>query len=257
MILELAHTETGADAPLIVLHGLFGSARNWGMIARSLGESRRVLALDLRNHGNSPWSERMDYPAMAADVAGFIEEHGLGPCPVLGHSMGGKVAMWLALQRPDLVSAVVPADIAPVPYGATLLDYVHAMQAFDLGRYRRRAEVETALAGAIPEAGIRSFLMQNLVAEGGGLRWRLNLDAIERNFDAIIGFPETDLDYDGPALFLNGERSTYIRPEHEPAIRRLFPRARIETIRDAGHWLHAEQPEQVLRALERFLGREG
>ncbi|HEV7372467.1 alpha/beta fold hydrolase [Arenibaculum sp.] len=254
MILELAHTETGAGAPLVVLHGLFGSARNWAMIARSLGDAHRVLALDLRNHGNSPWSERMDYPAMAGDVAGFIERHGIGPCPVLGHSMGGKVAMWLALQRPDLVSAVIPADVAPVPYDSTLLAYVHAMRAVELDRYRRRAEVEAALAGTIPEAGIRSFLMQNLVAEGGELRWRINLEAIERSFDLITGFPETDLDYGGPALFLDGDRSAYIRPEHEPAIRRLFPRARIETIRDAGHWLHAEQPEQVLRALTRFLG---
>ncbi|HSK40860.1 MAG TPA: alpha/beta fold hydrolase [Arenibaculum sp.] len=253
MSLDLAFLESGEGAPIVVLHGLFGSARNWNMIARRLAVHRRVLALDLRNHGNSPWADAMDYPAMADDVRHFIESRELGRCTVLGHSMGGKAAMWLALQRPDLVDALIVADIAPVSYDGSLLDYVHVMKAVDLGRFRRRAEVEDALADTIAEPGIRSFLMQNLVAEGGSLRWRLNLDAIEKDFGAISGFPATDLHYEGPTLFLNGERSDYIRPDNERDIRDLFPAARIETIPGAGHWLHAEQPDAVFEAISRFL----
>lgn len=256
MALELASLETGeGTAPIVVMHGLFGSSRNWNMIARRLAPTHRVHALDLRNHGLSPWSDATDYPAMAEDVAAYIEARHLGPCPVLGHSMGGKVAMWLALSRPDLVERVIAADIAPVAYRSTLIDYIRAMRALDLSRFSRRAEVEAALEGAIPVAGERSFMMQNLVAEGGALRWRINLEALERGFGEIVGFPETPpgTRYEGPALFLDGERSGYIRPEHVPAIRGLFPRAEIVTIPEAGHWLHAERPEEVFEALARFL----
>lgn len=252
--MELAAIETGDGPPIVVLHGLFGSARNWNMIAKRLGATRRVHALDLRNHGGSPWGEEMDYPSMAGDVAAYIEARGLGPCPVLGHSMGGKAAMWLALSRPGLVSALIAADIAPVAYGQSLLAYVRKMRSLDLSGMTRRAEAEAALADAVPEAGVRSFLMQNLVAEGGELRWRINLPVIEAHFDDITGFPDTKASYDGPALFLDGERSDYIKPAHEPAIRRHFPKARIETIRDAGHWLHADQPDAVFQAIRAFLG---
>lgn len=254
MSVELAGIETGDGPPIVVLHGLFGSARNWNMIAKRLGASRRVHALDLRNHGGSPWGEEMDYPAMAGDVAAYVEARGLGPCPVLGHSMGGKAAMWLALSRSDLVSSLIVADIAPVAYGQALLAYVRRMRSLDLSGMTRRAEADAALADAVPEPGVRSFLMQNLVAEGGALRWRINLPVIEAHFGDITGFPDTPSRYDGPALFLDGERSDYIGPDCEPAIRRHFPNARIQTIRDAGHWLHADQPEAVSRAIRAFLG---
>lgn len=252
--MELSGIETGDGPPIVVLHGLFGSARNWNMIAKRLGATRRVHALDLRNHGASPWGEPMDYPAMAGDVAAYIEARGLGPCPVLGHSMGGKATMWLALSRPDLVSSMIAADIAPVTYGPTLLSYVKEMRSLDLSGMQRRSQAEAALSGAVPDPGVRSFLMQNLVAEDGKLRWRINLPVIEEHFGEIIGFPDTQARYDGPALFLDGERSDYIKPAYEPAIRRLFPDARIETIRDAGHWLHADQPEAVFEAIRAFLG---
>ena len=256
-MLDLASQVSGeGTTPIVVLHGLFGSSRNWNMIARRLAPDHRVHALDLRNHGASPWADRMDYPAMAEDVAAYVEAHHLAPCAVLGHSMGGKAATWLALTRPDLVERVVAADIAPVAYrSSNLIDYIRAMRALDLGQFGRRAEVEAALVDAIPNAGERSFLMQNLVAEDGALRWRINLPVLEREFPSIIGYPEAPpgLRYEGPALFLNGERSGYVRPEHHGEIRRLFPAARFVTIAGAGHWLHAEQPEAVHVALRDFL----
>ncbi|WP_207480426.1 alpha/beta fold hydrolase [Arenibaculum pallidiluteum] len=256
MALELASQEMGeGTTPFVVLHGLFGSSKNWNMIARRLAPDYRVHALDMRNHGASPWAERMDYPSMAEDVAAYIEARHLAPCAVLGHSMGGKAALWLALTRPDLVERVIAADVAPVAYrSSNLIDYIRAMRALDLGRFSRRAEVEAALTEAIPIAGERSFLMQNLVAEDGVLRWRLNLPVLEAEFDRIIGFPDSaGLRYDGPALFLIGANSSYVRPAHHDEIRRMFPRARIVTIPDSGHWLHAEQPEAVHQALREFL----
>ncbi len=256
MALELASLEIGeGTAPIVVMHGLFGSSRNWNMIAKRLAPTHRVHALDLRNHGLSPWSDEMNYPAMAEDVAEYMEARHLGPCPVLGHSMGGKVALWLALTRPDLVERVIAADIAPVSYRSSLIEYIRAMRAIDLAKFSRRAEVEQALADAIPVPGERSFMMQNLVSEDGSLRWRINLAALEAHFGEITGFPDPGegTSYDGPALFLNGERSDYIRPEHEPAIRSMFPRARIVTIEGAGHWLHAERPDAVFESLHGFL----
>lgn len=260
MTLELAATEYGATGyddrpPLLVLHGLFGSGRNWATVAKRLAASHRVLTLDLRNHGHSPWADAMDYGAMAADVRGFIAARDLGRVALVGHSMGGKVAMTLALQDAAPVERLVVVDIAPVPNPPRLHAYVKAMQALDVGRIGRRAEADAALAAVVTDPADRAFLLQNLVIEPGHVQWRLNLDAIERDMPAILGFPELAPGrvYDGPTLFVAGARSDYVRPEHEPAIRRLFPRAQIAHIAGAGHWVHAEQPEAFLGTLMPFL----
>jgi pimeloyl-ACP methyl ester carboxylesterase len=197
----------------------------------------------------------MSYPEMAADVRGFIEGRGLGPVALVGHSMGGKVAMTLALESPALVERLVVVDIAPVRYAPALGAYVEAMRGIDFARATRRAEIDALLAARVPEAGIRQFLLQNLVHEGGGLRWRLNLETLGATIPELSDFPDfsEEAAFAGPTLFIAGARSDYVQPEHRAAIRRLFPKASLVKIRDAGHWIHAERPDAFLETLLPFL----
>ncbi len=251
---ELNAQVIGEGEPMVILHGLFGSARNWSSIARGLADIRQVHALDLRNHGSSPWDQAMTYEQMAEDVALYIERRGLAPSDVLGHSMGGKTAMRMALTRPELVERLIIVDIAPVGYvRESYPDYLRAMQAVDLDRAHRRADIDAILAPAIPDPSLRAFLMQNLVSEEGRFHWRLNLAGIAPNLPAIIGFPDSRTSFDGPATFLAGERSNYIRPRDREAIERLFPQARLIEIGQAGHWPHAEQPERFLSLVRKAL----
>jgi esterase len=255
----LAASEYGlADAkrpPLAILHGLFGSGRNWATLAQRLATERLVILFDLRNHGASPWADAMSYAEMAEDLRVAMAARGHRRYALLGHSMGGKVAMMLALRDAGAVERLVVADIAPVPYRPRHLDYVRAMLALDLAAVSRRGEADSRLAAAIPDPAERAFLVQNLVFENGQPRWRLNLAAIEREMPELVGFPELHPEsvYRGPALFVAGGRSDYLRTEHEPAIRRLFPAAEIVRIDGAGHWLHVEQPTAFLAAVEPFL----
>jgi esterase len=255
MAVRLAAVEYGKGPSLAILHGLFGSGRNWAGIAQRLAAHHRVIALDLRNHGVSPWAETMGYAEMAADVSTTLNASGHRRFALLGHSMGGKVAMVLALGRVEDVERLVVVDIAPVAYQARHLAYVRAMRALDLGAIKRRAEADARLAPAIPDAAERGFLLQNLVFDGGNARWRLNLAAIELAMADLVGFPVLPpaASYRGPALFVAGGRSDYLRPEHKAEIRRRFPVARIARIADAGHWLHAEQPQAFLDIVEPFL----
>lgn len=255
MSLDLAFQDYGEGPPLVILHGLFGSGRNWTGIARRLAEAWHVYALDLRNHGDSPWAETMDYPAMAGDVSAFLDRQGLDRVALLGHSMGGKTAMALALAQPERIGSLTVVDIAPVAYSQTHQGYVEALQALDLGGITRRAEADAALQASIPEAGIRAFLLQNLVARDGGFAWRFNLAALGAGMAEISGFPEAPGQgaYDGRTFFLGGGLSDYITAEHQGAIARLFPRAAVETVAGAGHWVHAEAPERFLEALQAFL----
>ena len=234
--------------PLVLLHGLFGSARNWQSQARALADEYRVLAMDLRNHGESPWVETMSYREMAEDVASFLTREGLEGATVMGHSMGGKTAMVLALEQGELVSRLIVVDIAPVAYAHTHLPYIKAKQAVDLDAVSRRSEVDLVLQEAIPERGLRSFLLHNLVTEGGRLRWRINLEALHDNMDDLVSFPDPvdDLSYDGPTLFLAGAESQYLQLAPLPRIRTLFPASEIDAIAAAGHWLHADQPQAFL-----------
>jgi len=255
-ILKLSSTETGSGPPLVILHGLFGSKKNWGMITRALGGEFRTISGDLRNHGESPWSPEMDYHTMAEDVAGFIEETVGGPAHVLGHSMGGKTAMVLSLTRPDLVDRLIVADIPPAPRDSGLIAYIRAMRALDVSAMKRRAEAEEALASAIPEKGIRTFLAQNLTPnEKGGLTWKINLPILEEKMGEIEDFPDIDSDdaFPRPSLFLLGGDSDYVLPQHHAEIDRLFPHSDIVTVPNAGHWLHAEQPGQVIEEIRTFL----
>jgi len=251
MIVPLAAVEYGAGPPLAILHGLFGSSRNWASMAQRLAAHHRVIAIDLRNHGASPWAETMDYREMADDVRATLQARGYDRFALLGHSMGGKVAMTAALDHGAAVERLIVADIAPI------LDRVKAMRGLDLANIKRRSVADAALAPMIPDPAERAFLLQNLILEESQARWRLNLEAIEREMPRLVGFPaiQAGRTYDGPSLFVAGDRSDYLRPEHEPVIRRLFPKAEIANIDNAGHWLHAEQPAAFLAVVEAFLNR--
>ncbi|MEM9031141.1 MAG: alpha/beta fold hydrolase [Pseudomonadota bacterium] len=237
------------DRPnLLIAHGLYGSARNWGAVAKRLSSDRSVVAVDMRNHGESPWDERHGYPDMASDLDAAIAS-----CwDVLGHSMGGKAAMVLALSKPHRVRRLVVADIAPVGYGHSQQIYIDAMRSVDLSRIESRGDADRQLRATVPEDGIRAFLLQSL--DVAARAWRLNLDVLEAEMARIIGFPEGDLGrFDGPTLFLAGSESDYVRPEHRDRIRSLFPAARFARIPGAGHWLHAEKPRDFEAAVRVFL----
>jgi pimeloyl-ACP methyl ester carboxylesterase len=254
-MVALAATEYGDGKPVAILHGLFGAGRNWTGIARRLAESWRVIAFDLRNHGASPWAETMSYAEMADDVRAAMAARGHQRYALIGHSMGGKVAMLAALADPAAVERLVVVDIAPVGYAIPYRASVEAMHALDLSAIARRRDADAEFANAIPDAGERSFLLQSLAFEDGKPRWQLNLDALDRAMPEIAGFPEEPAGrvYNGPALFIAGATSGYLRPEHEPAIRALFPNARIAQIEDAGHWVHIEKPAEFLGLVEPFL----
>ncbi len=249
----LRHGPTGAARPPVVIaHGLFGSARNWGAIARALATDRAVIAVDLRNHGQSAWDDSHTYPDLAADLAEVLEAEGT-PADLIGHSMGGKAAMVLALIRPDLVRRLAVIDIAPMAYGHTQQGYIDAMRGLDLTGLSSRAEADRQLSAAVPDPGVRGFLLQSLDLRADPPRWRLNLDALEMNMPAILGWPAPEGQFERPALFLAGGASDYVQPEHRPAIRAAFPAARIARIPGAGHWLHAEAPEATADTLRAFL----
>lgn len=253
--MKLAQIEYPAEAdraaPLIVVHGLFGAAKNWRAHAKRLDPGRRVIVVDMRNHGDSPWDDVHDYPAMAGDLADVIESVG-GRAAVLGHSMGGKAAMALAQTRPELVERLLVADIAPVAYDHDLMAEIDAMRALDLGAYDRRSQVEAALAETLTTPGVAAFLAQSAIL-GDAPSWSLNLEALAANMDAVTGYPEIDGAYDGPAFFLSGAASSYVTAAHRPVIDRLFPNATFEALDRAGHWLHVEKPRPFLTSASAFL----
>lgn len=236
--------------PLLIAHGLFGSARNWGAIARNLSADRQVLTVDMRNHGNSQWFDSHGYADMANDLAEVISAHG-GRADVMGHSMGGKAAMALALTQPDRLRRLIVADIAPVSYQRTQTPFIDAMRKLDLSQIERRSDADRLLAKDIADAGVRAFLLQSLDLKEK--RWRLNLDVLEAEMPAIMGFPDLQGPFQGPTLFLVGGNSDYILPEYRPRIKALFPQARFARIPGVGHWLHAEKPREFEATARAFL----
>ncbi len=241
---------TATDAPpLIIAHGLYGSARNWGVIAKRLSDTRLVVAVDMRNHGHSVWTENHTYEEMADDLDEVIGEFG-GVADVIGHSMGGKAAMMLAL-RHDCVRRLVVADIAPVRYSHTQIGFINAMRGVNLDLVERRQDAENQLANLGVEKALQSFFTQSL--DVSGKRWRLNLDTLERSMPAIMSFPTVQTSWEGPALFLSGGASDYVTREHRPAIKAWFPHARFAKLPGAGHWLHADKPREFEAAARVFL----
>ncbi len=248
MLNTILHGAPTDRPPLLIAHGLYGSARNWGVIAKRLSDERQVIAVDMRNHGNSPWSDSHSYPDMAEDLAEVIAAHG-GQMDVIGHSMGGKASMMLALLHPQAVRRLLVADIAPVSYTHSQIQFIEAMRQVDLEQVMRRSDAHAQLAELGVEPALQSFFTQSLDIQGK--HWLLNLDALANHMPDIMSFPQVEASWDGLALFLSGANSDYVLPEHRPQIRAKFPNARFAKIPDAGHWLHAENPrafEQTARA---------
>ena len=243
------HGTAGNAVPLVLLHGLFGAAGNFGAIQRRLATDRRVVALDLRNHGASPHAAAMDYAAMAQDVTESLDALAVGPAAILGHSMGGKVAMALALMHPARVERLVIADIAPAQYEPHFRTLARAMQALPVVPGQTRAAADAALAPAIPDAALRGFLLQGFRP---GTGWRIGLDQIAAALPAIEDWTVTGR-YDGPALCLLGEHSEYVLPEHRPVFRALFPAIKFTTLHGAGHWLHSDAPDAFVAAVQGFM----
>jgi len=252
-ILNTVSNGDGAGTPLLIAHGLFGTARNWGVLAKRLADERQVLSVDMRNHGASFRAASNTYGDMAGDLARVIENGG-DTANVLGHSMGGKAAMMLALSRPELVEKLIVADIAPEGYSHSQLDKITAMKAVDLSVVQRRRDADEQLVDTVEDPSLRSFLLQSLTLGEGGASWKLNLDALGGAMDDIMGFPDIEGVFEGEVLFLHGGNSDYVQPANHSRILELFPNARFEVIEGAGHWLHAEKPREFEAAVRGLLG---
>ncbi|MCR8922736.1 alpha/beta fold hydrolase [Dasania sp. GY-MA-18] len=240
---QVEATEAANAETVLLLHGLFGMGVNLGAVAKALAAHYQVHSLDLRNHGQSPHSECMGYELMAADVLAYMDVQGIAQAHVLGHSMGGKVAMQLALSQPQRVSKLIVADISPVAYEANHTDVFAGLNAVDFDTINNRRDAEAVLAQHVQEPAVRQFLLRNMYRdENKRFAWRMNVAALEANYDAIKAGLEQEAVFEGEVLFIKGEQSDYILPEHRERILQLFPKASVKVIQNTGHWLHAEKP---------------
>ena len=235
--------------PLLIVHGLYGSARNWGVISKRLSDEREVFAIDQRNHGDSRWCETQSYFDMAGDLQEFLKH--FGSMAVLGHSMGGKAAMVLSILESKLVEKLIIADIAPVSYSHDNTQYIRAMKKVQLDRLATRSDAIIQLAESVQEPELRSFFAQSIDLKNK--RWKLNLDVLESEMEKIISFPQLSGKFEKVSLFLSGALSNYLQITHRPTIKKLFPKAKFAKIPNAGHWLHAEKPHEFEAAVRTFL----
>ncbi len=257
--MNLHYKKYGADGPpLLVLHGLLGSRGNWHTLCRTtFRDVATTYAIDQRNHGRSPHTDRIDYPTMAADVRSFLSRYDLGGAALLGHSMGGKTAMQAALSYPERVDRLIVVDMAPRAYAPTHQDLLKALARIDPTAYDDRDAIDEALADDVPSWPIRQFLLKNLHYDGDQYSWQMNLEAIRAHYDDLIAPVAADgRTYDGPALFVRGGESGYVADADRDKIRALFPQARIETIEGAGHWVHADAPDALADLVTGFLASD-
>lgn len=235
--------------PVMIVHGLYGSGRNWGVIAKRLSDQFFVITVDLRNHGDSPWLDTHNYHVMADDLVEVINSLNIKP-NIIGHSMGGKAAMVLALKRPNLVRNLIIADIAPVKYEHDQSQFIEAMQKVDLSKVEKRSDATLALSKFVEDKSLQNFFTQSLDIKAK--RWKLNLKVLRSEMSEILSFPKIESEFSGHSLFLKGEKSDYIKPEHRRLIKSLFTKARFATFKEAGHWLHAEKPREFESAARLF-----
>lgn len=255
--MKLNFKQYGAGKPIVIMHGMFGMLDNWQYVAKELAKEYMVFLVDLRNHGKSPHSEDFSYALMADDIRRFMEDNWLYEAKILGHSMGGKVAMQLALEEPDMVEQLVVVDIAPKSYSGNHERIISAMQALPLRELASRSEAESHLRKSIPEEGIVQFLLKNLSRErAGGYRWKMNLPIIAAHYQEILANSLPEEQYEGPTLFVQGVNSKYINPAELADYQQYFPAAQIAPIANAGHWVHAEQPQEFLATLRKFFAQD-
>jgi pimeloyl-ACP methyl ester carboxylesterase len=253
--MQLHFTTLGTGEPLLLLHGLLGSHQNLLPASHRFAEHFQVFAIDQRNHGHSPHHDEMNYPALADDLARFMDRHALDRAHVLGHSMGGKTAMQFALSHADRVRKLVVVDMSPRAYGPRFAGLLQSLRELHPERFKTRQEADQALAPSVAEEALRAFLLKNLMPAGnGGYRWRINLEAIAANYDHLRQAITSDTPFHGEALFLLGGKSDYVGEADRAAIMDLFPRARFESIPGAGHWVHAEKPAEFAGAVLKYLG---
>lgn len=253
--MHLNYKTMGQGAPLIILHGLFGTLDNWQTLGKYLSEHFTVFLIDQRNHGRSPHVEHQDYPSMAADLHAFMEQQGIYTSHLLGHSMGGKTVMEFALEYPDQVDKLIVVDIAPKTYSGGHDQIFKALFAVDLQAIHSRQEAEAILRSYIPEDGVIQFLLKNLSRDKtGGFEWKMNLPVLHQYYPEILAAPVAKGYFTGETLFIRGGKSDYIQDADLPAVRSYFPNFKLETVPNAGHWVHAEAPEALLKLVQEFLG---
>lgn len=251
--MKLFYKQLGEGKPIIIIHGLFGSSDNWLTISKRLSEHYKIYLPDIRNHGLSPHSDDHNYQLMVNDIVEFINEHKIDKPVIIGHSMGGKIAMKLAIDYPDLIDKIIIVDIAPKMYQHEHKDYIETLLSINLNNVKSRDEVEKRLIDKIPDRGVRLFLLKNLYRKDDmSFGWRINLESIYRNIREIEGYT-TDSTSNIKALFLQGELSKYIKDSDYSLIKSVFPNSEIIKIENAGHWLHAEKPTEVYDAMANFL----
>jgi len=251
--MKLFFLEYGTGQPLIILHGLLGSLDNWHTLSKKFATSFRVLAVDLRNHGRSPHSDMFTYSAMAEDVLELLDAQHIGSAYLLGHSMGGKVAMQFAVSYPERVDNLIVVDIAPRAYPRIHDEILEALISLNLTALQSRQQVEGELARTIPDFAVRQFLMKNLTRDlSGAFSWKANVDVISRNYEEIAREITATRSFSKPTLFVKGDRSDYLLASDIPFIQRLFPGAVISSV-DTGHWIHAESPERFADVVLNFL----
>jgi pimeloyl-ACP methyl ester carboxylesterase len=248
----------GDGPPLIILHGFLGSSENWRVVSQRLGRDFKVYSVDLRNHGRSPHSDLMSYPVMAEDVRELMAEQDLTGPFLLGHSMGGKVAMQLATLHPDSVSKLVIVDIATKAYPPAHRSILSGMRALDLSAYTSFAAIGEALGGSIPDPAVRRFLLKNLAREADGkFYWRLGLNEIIQNYDQLAGAITAEKRFTKSVCFIRAGLSGFVQDEDLPALREIFPSAEFLVIADAGHWVHIDAAEEFQRVVTTFLAAPG
>ena len=251
----LNYTSQGEGEPLVIVHGLFGASRNWQSLARQWATRYQVITVDLRNHGDSFHAEEMNYPVMTDDVVSLLEYLDLPPVNLLGHSMGGKLAMCLSQQAPHWVNKLVVADIAPVAYEHDYDELIDPILALELERISNRKQADELLAVSITDQRIRLFLLQNLSFHSGRAVWKLNWPVLKQSMPLITGFVDiSDWSIQVPSLFIRGGLSNYVTDQHWALIQRHFKRSQCDTLAQAGHWLHAEQPTAFFERVSQFLG---
>jgi esterase len=250
----ILHTEiTGQGQAIVLIHGLFGSYENLGVIARALADQWQVVNLDMRNHGRSGWHDNMSYALMAEDIKDTLDHLGLDQVVLLGHSMGGKISMEFALRYPTRVSKLILADISPVQNRPRHLEILSALESINLDQIRSRQQADQQLALTITETGVRQFLLKSLYKEGDQFRWRFNIKALIANYQELLKAPESKGPFTGPTLFIKGADSDYLLHEHQSVILQLFPTSKAKVIMGTGHWLHAEKPVAFSKIVTDFL----